>query len=67
MLEYLTLGEFLVAFLMSLAALSAFIWAAASGVFTGIEAAKDQVLRAEGIPTSAGGRAPDAPADGGGR
>jgi nitrogen fixation-related uncharacterized protein len=49
MLEYLTFGAFAVAFLMSMAALSAFVWAAASGVFTGIEAAKHQVLRAEGL------------------
>ncbi len=67
MLEYLTLGEFLVAFLMSLAALSAFIWAATSGVFRGIEGVKDQVLRAEGIPTRAGDRAQDATVDGGDR
>src|SRR5262245_33205835 len=62
MLEYLTLGEFAVALLMSLAALSAFIWASASGAFTGIEAAKEQVLRVEGIcepvDGSGGGGAP---------
>jgi nitrogen fixation-related uncharacterized protein len=49
MLEYLTLGAFLIAFLMSMAALSAFVWAAASGVFAEIEAVKHQVLRAEGL------------------
>lgn len=49
MLEYLTLGEFVVAFLMSLAALCAFIWGAASGAFQGVEAIKHQVLRVEGI------------------
>jgi cbb3-type cytochrome oxidase maturation protein len=49
MLEYLTLGEFVVAMLMSLAALSAFVWALTSGAFQGIEAAKRQVLQAEGI------------------
>jgi hypothetical protein len=47
MLEYLTLGEFVVALLMSLAALSGFVWAAATGVFRGIEAVKHQVLRVE--------------------
>jgi hypothetical protein len=48
-LEYLTLGEFVVAFLMSLAALCAFIWGATTGVFQGAEAIKHQVLRVEGI------------------
>ncbi len=48
MLEYLTLGEFVVAFLMGLAALSAFVWAAASGAFRNVEAIKHQVLRLEG-------------------
>lgn len=49
MLEYLTLGEFVVAILMSLAALCAFIWGAATGVFRGAEAIKHQVLEVEGI------------------
>jgi hypothetical protein len=49
MLEYLTLGEFVVASLMSLAALCAFIWGATTGAFRGIERAKDQVLRVEDI------------------
>jgi cbb3-type cytochrome oxidase maturation protein len=48
MLEYLTLGEFVVAVLMGLAALCAFVWGAASGAFENVEAIKDQVLRAEG-------------------
>jgi hypothetical protein len=48
-LEYLTLGEFVVASLMSLAALCAFVWGAATGVFQGVEAIKHQVLRVEGI------------------
>ncbi|MBI3028515.1 MAG: cbb3-type cytochrome oxidase assembly protein CcoS [Candidatus Rokubacteria bacterium] len=48
MLEYLTLGEFVVALLMGLAALSAFVWAVASGVFRDVEAVKHQVLRLEG-------------------
>jgi cbb3-type cytochrome oxidase maturation protein len=49
MLEYLTLGEFVVALLMSLAALCAFIWGATSGAFRGVESIKHQVLRVEGI------------------
>jgi nitrogen fixation-related uncharacterized protein len=49
MLEYLTLGEFLVATLMSLAALCAFVWGAASGAFRGVESIKHQVLRVEGL------------------
>jgi nitrogen fixation-related uncharacterized protein len=49
MLEYLTLGEFAVALLMSLAALCAFIWGAATGAFHGVESIKHQVLRVEGI------------------
>jgi cbb3-type cytochrome oxidase maturation protein len=47
MLEYLTLGEFLVAVLMGLAALSAFVWGAASGAFDNVESIKHQVLRVE--------------------
>jgi hypothetical protein len=50
MLEYLTLGEFVVATLMSLAALCTFVWGAASGAFQGMESIKHQVLRVEGIP-----------------
>ena len=49
MLEYLTFGAFVVATLMSLAALMAFIWAASSGVFENVEAVKHQVLAVEGI------------------
>jgi cbb3-type cytochrome oxidase maturation protein len=49
MIEHLTLGAFTVAFLMSLAALCAFVWGATSGAFRGVEAAKHQVLRAEGM------------------
>lgn len=49
MIEHLTLGEFVVALLMSLAALCAFVWGAASGAFRGAESIKHQVLRAEGI------------------
>lgn len=47
MLEYLTLGEFVVAVLMGLAALSAFVWGAASGALSDVESAKYQVLSAE--------------------
>ena len=46
-MQYLTLGEFAVALLMGLAALSAFVWAVASGAFRNIEAVKHQVLRLE--------------------
>ena len=44
---YLTFWEFLVALLMSLAALSAFVWAVASGAFRNVEAIKHRVLRLE--------------------
>ncbi len=44
---YLTVGEFLVALLMSLAALSALIWAAASGAFRNVEAIKHRVVELE--------------------
>lgn len=47
MLEYLTLGEFIVAVLMGLAALCAFAWGEASGAFRDVEAIKHQVLNAE--------------------
>ena len=47
MVGYLTLGEFVVAFLMSLAALSALVWAVASGALRNVEAIKHHVLRAE--------------------
>jgi cbb3-type cytochrome oxidase maturation protein len=49
MIEYLTLGQFVVALLMGLAALCAFAWGVATGAFQGGEAIKHQVLRAEGI------------------
>ncbi len=45
--EYLTLAELLVALLMGLGALCAFVWGAVSGAL-GSESAKHQVLRAEG-------------------
>ena len=48
MLEYLTLGQFVVAVLMGLAALCAFVWGSASGAFSDVEAVKHQVLRVEG-------------------
>ena len=60
MLEYLTLGQFVVAVLMGLAALCAFLWGAASGAFSDAEAVKHQVLRAEGM--AAGGGEPGRPA-----
>ena len=47
MIEYLTLGQFVVAVLMGLAALCAFVWGAASGAFRDVEAVKHQVLRVE--------------------
>ncbi len=50
MLEYLTLYEFVVAFLMSLAALCAFLWAAATGLLRNVEPVKYQVLKAEEEP-----------------
>jgi cbb3-type cytochrome oxidase maturation protein len=46
-LEFLTLGELLVAVLMGLAALCAFVWGAASGALSDVEGARHQVLRAE--------------------
>ncbi|HEY3186972.1 MAG TPA: cbb3-type cytochrome oxidase assembly protein CcoS [Solirubrobacteraceae bacterium] len=47
MLEYLTLGQFVVAVLMGLAAVCAFVWGAASGAFDEIEAVKHRVLEVE--------------------
>ena len=55
MIEHLTLGEFVVALSMSLAALCAFVWGATTGAFRGVESIKHQVLRAEGL----GGKAPE--------
>ena len=49
MIEHLTLGEFVVALSMGLAALCAFLWGAATGTFRGVESIKHQVLRAEGL------------------
>jgi hypothetical protein len=46
-LEYLALGEFVVAVSMGLAAVCAFVWAAATGVFAEVESVKHQVLEAE--------------------
>jgi len=48
MLEHLTLGEFIVAALMAIAALCAFVWGVASGAFRDMEGVKHDVLRAEG-------------------
>ena len=47
MLEYLTLGQFVVAVLMGLAALCAFVWGAASGALSEIETVKYRVLEVE--------------------
>ena len=43
----LTVVQFLVAFFMSLAALSVFIWAVLSGLFTNVEDIAYRALRAE--------------------
>ena len=48
MIEYLTLGQFVVAVLMGLAALCAFLWGAASGALSDVEAVKHRVLEVEG-------------------
>jgi cbb3-type cytochrome oxidase maturation protein len=48
MFEYLTLGEFVVAALMAMAALCAFVWGVASGAFRDVEGVKHDVLRVEG-------------------
>lgn len=47
MLEYLTLGQFIVSTLMALAALCAFVWGVASGAFRDVEGVKHDVLRIE--------------------
>ena len=47
MLEHLTFGEFVVAALMALAALCAFVWGVATGAFRDVEGVKYDVLRAE--------------------
>lgn len=47
MVEYLTLGEFVVAALMAVAALCAFVWGVATGAFRDIEGVKHDVLRVE--------------------
>ena len=49
MLEHLTLGAFVVAALMAVAALCAFIWGVASGAFRDVEGVKHDVLRVEGV------------------
>lgn len=48
-LLYLVFGQFLVAYLMALGALSLFVWAAAAGLLRDVEAVKYQVLRSEEI------------------
>lgn len=47
MLEYLTLYEFVVALLMALSGLAAFLWAAATGGFRDVERVKRRVLDVE--------------------
>ena len=47
MLEHLMLGEFVVAALMAVAALCAFVWGVASGAFHDVEGVKHNVLRVE--------------------
>ncbi len=47
MLEHLTLGQFVVAALMALAALCAFVWGVASGALRNVEGVKHDVLRVE--------------------
>jgi cbb3-type cytochrome oxidase maturation protein len=47
MIEHLTLGEFVVATLMGLAAVSVFLWAIASGALGDVEKTKHQVLECE--------------------
>ena len=49
MVEYLTLGEFVVAALMAIAALCAFVWGVASGAFRDVEGVKHDVLKIEGV------------------
>ena len=58
MLEHLTLGEFVVAALMAVAALCAFVWGVASGAFRDIEGVKHDVLRVEGVWGSSGAGPP---------
>ena len=50
MLEYLTLGQFVVAVLMGLAAVCAFVWGAASGALSEVEKVKYRVLEVEDNP-----------------
>ena len=47
MLEHLTLGEFVVAALMAVAALCAFVWGVASGAFRDDEGVNHEVFRVE--------------------
>jgi cbb3-type cytochrome oxidase maturation protein len=46
-LEYLTLGEFLVAVLMGAAALCAFVWGVATGAFRDVEGTKGRLVDIE--------------------
>ena len=56
MIEYLTLGEFVVAALMAIAALCAFAWGVASGAFRDVEGVKHDVLRVEEVSADAAPR-----------
>jgi cbb3-type cytochrome oxidase maturation protein len=48
-LQFLILGQLVVATLMGLGALCLFLWAAAAGLFRDVEPVKYQVLDCEGI------------------
>ena len=47
MLEYLILGEFVVAVLMGAAGLCAFLWGVATGAFSDIEGTKRRLVEIE--------------------
>ena len=65
MLEHLTLGEFVVAALMAVAALCAFVWGVATGAFHDIEGVKHDVLRVEeGVGGSSAAGPPSSENDG---
>ncbi len=64
MLEHLTLGEFVVAALMAVAALCAFVWGVASGAFRDVEGVKHDVLRAEEGAWGSSGAGPPCSKDG---
>ena len=47
-MDYLTLGEFVVAVLMGAAGLCAFLWGVASGAFSDVEGVKRRIVEIEG-------------------